>query len=200
MMGGLAAVAMPVAIALAADQAIKGVVKSAMSGIGGILKGAASPDDDPSKAIEGLSSAVSSFGEKLPGPIGQMAVAVGEAGKIFSGLMQSFTKQADKYAEYNPQIAQAQAMAEIRQVMGDMRRAQRSSGEIARFIEEQSKMQQQFEEIKMKIWMKILPIITAILQVLSRLLGVLETQEDDQIDLPIDVLFGAQGGVQAPRL
>ena len=200
MMGGLAAVAMPVAIALAADQAIKGVVKSAMSGIGGILKGAASPDDDPSKAIEGLSSAVSSFGEKLPGPIGQMAAAVGEAGKIFSGLMQAFTKQADKYAEYNPQIAQAQAMAEIRQVMGDMRRAQRSSGEIARFIEEQSKMQQQFEEIKMKIWMKILPIITAILQVLSRLLGVLETQEDDQIDLPIDVLFGAQGGVQAPRL
>lgn len=201
-MGGFAASAGPVGIAvvaaLAIDQAVKGAIKGVVGGVGGFAKAMSSPDDSPSAAIEGLSHSITSFGEKIPG-IGQALVAVGETGKMLAGLMQAFSKQAEKYAEYNPQIAQQLAMAEIRQVMGDMRRAQRAGPELARFIEEQSRMQQQFEEIKMKIWMKILPVITAILQILGRLLNVVEEQDDDEkFKTPTETLLS--GGVQVPLL
>ena len=195
--GGAASAVPMIAAAIALDQAVKGAIKGTIGGVGGALKAAADPDNNPAKAIEGMSAAVSSFGEKIP-VIGYALTALGETGKMLGGLMQAFTKQAERYGEYNPQIAQAQAMAEIRQVMGDMRRAQRSGTELARFIEEQSRMQQQFEEIKMRIWMKILPVITAILEILGRFLNVIEAQDETQFETPTDVILRA--GVQVPSL
>jgi hypothetical protein len=59
-------------------------------------------------------------------------------------------------------------------------------------------MQQQFEEIKMRIWMKILPILTAIMQVFSRLLGIAENQDVAGMDDPTTMLLTDQ--VRVPQL
>jgi molecular chaperone GrpE (heat shock protein) len=197
MMAGIAR-ALPIAgIALAAKAAVDGAIKGVISGIGGAMTGVATTGDPAHKTITQLSDGISKLGEKIPG-IGAAMVVVGEVGKVIGGLMETFTRTAERYGEYNPQIAQQLAMAEIREVMGDMRRAQRSGPELARFIQAQSKMQQQFEEIKMRIWMKILPILTAIMQVFSRLLGIAENQDVAGMDDPTTMLLTDQ--VRVPQL
>ena len=187
-----------VGIALAIDQAVKGAVKGIMGGAGNFMIGAASTGEDASKTIQQLSTAVGKFGDMLPG-IGLAFTIVGEAGKILGGLMQEFSRTAERFAEYNPQIQQSLALAEIRRVMGDMRRAQESGSELARFVEEQSRVQQQFEEIKMRIWMKLLPIVTAILEVLGEFLGVVTDMRDQNAQVADPTTMLEAGLIRMPE-
>lgn len=208
MMAGAAAAVPYVAAALAIKQMVSDALKGGIQGIGNVAKTFSSPDDDPARALESVSQGMSDLGDKLPG-VGLALTAVGEAGKVVAGLMDNFNKMADKYAQYNPAIAQAQAQAEIRRIMGDMSRAQRSGEELARYIQAQSEMQQRWEEIKMKIWMKILPVLTGIMEVIGRFLRIAESRELDRITDPTsiilnqaalaDVQFGATIPMSAPN-
>ena len=198
--GGLmttaAAAIPPVAIALAVKEAVGAVIQ----GVGNVAKFLSSADDDPSKQMAGLSEAV-----------GKISFVAGEIGKVLSGLMENFTRMADRFGEYNPEIAQAQAMAEINRTMNDMRRAQQSGGELARFIREQSEFQQRFEEMKMKVWSKILPVLTSILSGVNAILDFLHLSDADMTDIvdptsiilnPASVMRAREGATRelsAPR-
>lgn len=198
--GGLAGLAGPVGMGVAIDQAVKSAVKGAMTASREILTGFARTGESPAETINQLSGAVSNFGEKIP-VLGVAISAVGEVGKTIAGLMQEFTRTAERYAEYNPIIAQQLAMSELRQVMGDMNRAMRSGPELARFVREQSEMQQKFEELKVQIWMKILPILNSILSAVNGILGNQQQQMNDNEDLSLDpTMLLIQGGVQIPEL
>lgn len=165
--GGMAGMAGAAAGPVAVAMAVKEGVRELIAGAGNVASFLSSPDDDPSKMMHGMSEA-----------IGKLSFVTGEVGKVVAGLMDNFTRMGEKYGQYNPQIAQAQAMAEISKEMRDMARAQQSGGELARFIKAQSEMQQKFEDIKIKIWMQILPIMTGILDVLNFFLP-----SDEMVDI-----------------
>jgi hypothetical protein len=162
-------------------------------GIGGVIGSvpgtamfAASPDTDPSVPIAKLGEAASQAGQMMMAtvpPLGMLMVGAGEAGKSLAGLMQSINKTAERYGEYSPEIASAQAMAEVRQTMGDIRRGQEMGGQLAAYVKAQSDLQQTLEDIKSKLLSAFLPLITQIVEVLNTWFG---TVVDDSNPPPND--------------
>jgi hypothetical protein len=202
MMSG-AAMAVPIiGAALAAkkvaeeiNKAIIGGIKDVIGGAGSIASSIASPNADPSVPIYQLSDAASRAGEELTKYVpvlGYMTVATGEAGKALAGLMQNLDKTAQRYGEYSPEIAQAQAYAEIRQTMGDFRRAQESASELARYVYVQADLQQKFEDIKIKLLNQLLPIVTGILETLEAIMP-----SGEGIENAVGTLAGPLNGLAA---
>lgn len=139
---------------------------------GAVGMAAADPDANPAKIVSNIGGAVSSVGDKLLyiNPlIGALGMAAGETATQLGSLMNAINATAERYGEYSPQIASAQAIAEIQQTMGDMRRGQEAGPELARYIQMQSDLQQKFEDIKIKVLLKILPIVTAMGDLLEKI-------------------------------
>jgi len=132
------------------------------------------------------------------GAVGAVVGAVVAVAAVIGELSKSINSMADKYTEYNPEIAQAQAMAEIRGMMGDMRRAQESGPELVQFIQAQSEMQQKWEDFKMQLMKQIMPILTAILRAVSMILGIAEESKQGNFEDPTDLILRA-GEVERAR-
>ena len=81
----------------------------------------------------------------------------------------------DRYAQYNPEIAIAQAMAEVRNVFGDMRRANQIGPELSRYVEVRSQLEQEWKDVEIKILTALLPIATEGLQILRTVVSGLNT-------------------------
>ena len=114
----------------------------------------------------------------------------------FKAIVGEANQMVTKYEEYSPEIAQAQAMAEVRKITGDMRRAQESGGELAEFIKAQSEMQEHWEDLKTKIMTKIIPVVTGILEVLGALFGLASKRDtDEELKDPTTVLLGGEVAV-----
>lgn len=149
-----------------ADELIKGRIKGVIGGIGDFITKRASANTDPSVPLAALGDAASSAGEYL-GSFGYLVIGAGESLKAFSTVMQALDATSKRYGEYSPEIAQAQAVAEVQQTMGDLRRAQEVGPELAKYLIAQSDLQQHFEDSKAKFIAKITPIITRILEVVD---------------------------------
>ncbi len=172
-MAALPIIAIAIAVASAINEAVIGAIKATVKTAGGLAEAAASSETDPSVPIGQMGEAISGFGKTvgMVNPmLGYMAIAVGEATQAFASLMRVIDKTADRYAEFSAPIAQAQAIAEIRQVMGDFRRSKEVGDEMAKYIAAQSELQQKFEDVKVKFLAKILPLVTAALQVLEAIM------------------------------
>lgn len=153
--------------------AVIGGIKGVANTVTGVGTSIASADADPGKQLADLgeatsqvSATVTQFGFTL----GIAGVVAGETAKSLGSLMQAIDKTAERYGEYSPQIAQAQAIAEIRQTMGDFRRAQEVGGEMAKYLMAQSDLQQKFEDVKVKLLVKILPLVTSAVQILEAIM------------------------------
>jgi len=148
------------------DKAVIGSIKSTIGTVGAVAAGIASANPDPSVPIAQASDAVSKFGEKITEyvPIlGYMVVATGEAGKAFATLMQALDKTAERYGEYSPEIAQAQAIAEVHHTLGDLRRSREIGPEMAQYVKAQADLQEKFEDAKIHLLKQFLPLVTSIL-------------------------------------
>ena len=129
----------------------------AMKAVGGGVGDAVAAIAAPSQSA---AATIGQLGEAAAG----VSPVLGEMTKALSVVMTAFDKAAEHYGQYSPQIAQAQAMAEVRQTMGDLRRAQEIGPDMARYVQSQSEMQQKFEDIKIKLLMQIVPVVTGILE------------------------------------
>ena len=141
--------------------------------LGSIAAGAANPDANVGGVFRGVGDQLSSFGDKViyVNPLlGIMANTAGEAAKQLGIFHDAVMATSVRYGEFSPEISSAQAIAEIKQTMGDFRRSQEIGPELSRYIEMQSNLQQKFEDIKIQILMKILPIVTVIGEVAEQIL------------------------------
>lgn len=116
-------------------------------------------------AIGGLAAAA--------GPATVAIVAIGAAAKAAAVVIGELDRAAERYGEYSPEVAQAQAMVEIRREMNNMRRAQESGTDLARYVQAQGQLQENFEEIKIKLLMAVAPLITTMAQTLNMILEAL---------------------------
>lgn len=156
---------------LDAAQAMRGTIGGTLGTVAGagldVVAGIRKSRKDKEEGGEGL------------GAIGTTALAGGAAIVAITALTRSINNMTDKAAEYNPQVAQAKAGADIAQVLGDMRRSQQNSGEMAEFIKAQSEMQQKYEDIKASMLKAILPIMTTIMKAINTILGLVASSDDD---------------------
>lgn len=128
---------------------------------------------DAAGSVGQLGDAISSVGSKLTAAVpvvGGFVEGIGMATKAFSGLMSAINETANRYAEYSPEISQAQSIAEIRQITGDFRRAQEASSQLSEYLIAQSDLQQKFEDIKIKFLVSITPIVTRIVEILEAIM------------------------------
>lgn len=110
----------------------------------------------------------------IAGPLVVIAVAVVAAVKAMEALVNFADRAEQQFAEYSPQIAQAQAVAEIRQTLGDFRRAQQISAEMSKYVLAKSDLQQRYEDLKVRILTKILPALTRVMQFLEGMVPLAE--------------------------
>lgn len=164
----MAAAAGPVAIVMAVMEAVKGLRDGAMAatrGLGNLAVMAASPDANPAMMVQNIGEGTKAVSDKLLYVNPALSVfgsVIGEATTQVGRFMDAVNQRANQLAEFSPQIAQAQALAEVQQTMGELRRAQEAGPELARYIQMQGDLQHKFEDIKIKVLIKILPIVTAI--------------------------------------
>lgn len=117
-------------------------------------------------ALAGLMS-----GAVAAGPVIAAAVAaVGVGIAAFQSLMKNIDEYAHRFEEYNAPIAAALAEAEVRETLGDMRRANEVSADMSRYIAAKTDVQQRYEDIKVKFMGAVLPSVTHILEVIDSIM------------------------------
>lgn len=128
----------------------------------------ASPDPSAASTISGFGSIVGEAGSalaKIHPVAGAVVSAIGATVGAFGNLMKAIDATAARYAEFSPVIAQAEAYSQIRQTLGDLRRAQEIAPAMVKYIQARTDVQQKFEDIKVKLLQKLVPMVAHILDV-----------------------------------
>ncbi len=158
----------------------KDVIKGTISTVMGVKGMVSSAESDPASQLADFGGKMEAAGAKFP-ILGAHIEYVGGFIKDFGTVMQNLTKTAERYGEYSPTIAIAQAQSEVVQTMGDMRRAQQIGPEMSNFIKAQSDFQQDIEDTKIRLLMKLMPAITHMIEIFDKLLPAIEYGADAMI-------------------
>lgn len=180
--GAAAATALPLVGAIvgavyAATRAVGDMAGAMISGAGSTLAGLVGPNSDPAHAIDSFGQGIKKAGDSVfllaPG-FSILESTVGETVSQFGRLLQAIDGSVAKYAEVNPIVAQATAMAELRQVLGDIRRGNEVGPELARYVSARADIQQKYEDVKVRILEQILPAVTGGVKLAEKLLPVVD--------------------------
>jgi hypothetical protein len=183
-----AAVAGGAMAALGAAVPVVGAVLLGMKALGDVMTGtvqAASgfagalldADPAPAKLIDTLGQSYKKTADSiflLSPTVSVLGSVVGETVSSFGKLLSVIDANASKFGEYNPQLAVAEAMGEVRQVMGDLRRAQEVGPQLARYVNARADFQQKFADIQTRLLEQILPAVTGGVKVLEKMLPLVE--------------------------
>jgi hypothetical protein len=136
-----------------------------------------SPDTNPqvfvNAAGEGIKSTASMF--KWVNPfLYVFGSALGEAVQGLSRFMTAIDGMVDRYKRYTPQLAYAEAGARVTQTLGDVRRAQEAAPALSAYVAARSDLQQKFEDTKIRILNRLLPLAIAGMESIGTLLVVAE--------------------------
>jgi hypothetical protein len=94
---------------------------------------------------------------------GAFKTLTGTAGELVRGL----DATAKRLSRFEPRLAEAQAMANVAQIMGDLRRAQFLGGELAEFTAARSRLSQVGQDTLAVVLKPIIPKLTLVLQLLA---------------------------------
>ncbi len=136
-----------------------------------------SASPDPAIFVNAFGAAVEQAGSLLVAAgvaSGGFAVAIGAAVSILGEFMHAMDGMVERYGQYNPEIALAQAQAEVRQMMGDIRRAQEAGPNLVRYIQQRSDMQQKFEDAKIRMMNTLMPVALNLMEILTNLMPAVE--------------------------
>lgn len=189
---------------------------AATAGAGAATTGAAAG----AEASGGAAAAGAAMSIPVAGAVvAAFAVTVGAAVlavKVFADALDSAAK---KYGQYSPDVALAQAQADVRTTLGDIRRSQQIGPQLAKFVEAQSKATNAFEDVKASLLTEIAPAITGILEIITAIAKILNTDlsrgmisgllgpmntgigllsrlvsntDKDDIKIPTDILFSRE--------
>lgn len=179
--GGLlagAAAAVPVAAAvIAAMSAIKSGAEGAARGLADFATSIASPDADPSKYTELIGRTLSTFGDKLFYISPALSIVPGALGEAVQGLSR-FTRAldgvSDRYRKFSGPLAVAEAQGKAIQTLGDVRRAQEIGPQLAVYVQQRTQMQQKFEDAKIRMISRMLPVALTLMEKVEQMLPLLE--------------------------
>lgn len=94
-----------------------------------------------------------------------LGIATGALGE----LMDAAHGMAERFGEFDPGLARELALADVRQVFGDIRRAREAGPELSRFTLARSQLQQTIEDQKVRFMNKALPLLTTAVGALDKL-------------------------------
>jgi hypothetical protein len=172
-LGAIGAAAGPAAIAAAVLIGLKALsnqINQTIRALGMFGSQLISPSADPSQYVGDIGNAMSAFSDKIfyVSPLlGMLGGAAGATAESLSKLMASVDGLVERYRQFSPGIATAQAGAEVRQLLGDLRRAQEATPALMRYIKARSDLQQRIEDTKIRILTRLEPLITDGMRIMS---------------------------------
>lgn len=165
------AVSAPAAAAPAATVAVAPAAASPAIGAGTAAVAGGAAAAGPGLAAGALAA--------VGGPVG-LAVVAG-LGVVAYGLKKVYdaaNKLSDRLAPYSPSLAVARAEADVRQTLGDMRRANYLGTDLARFTAAQSQFSQSGQDLLANILKPLVPLVTSILNGLTLITDILNVLVD----------------------
>ena len=178
--GAVGAMGGPVQVAfaaLAAMKAFKDGLASSIKGVGDFGAAMISPSNDPADMVNSMGGAVKGFSDKLfyVSPIlGIFGAALGQSVMVIGTFMKALDGMVNRYETFNVTLAMAQARAETVQLLGDLRRAQTAGPQLAQYVMLRSEMQQKFEDAKIRMLTRILPLVMVGMKFAETLLPIAE--------------------------
>lgn len=127
--------------------------------------------------MSGVGSAISTFSSALAVAAPEVAAvgqAAGAAVAGLGGLTEAIDGLVKRYGRYSPAVAQAEAMAQVQQVMQDMRRAQEATPDLVRFIQQRQDLQNKIEDVKIRLLKTAMPLIERMVAIFEQQLPYIE--------------------------
>lgn len=177
LMEAMGAAAGPVAAVTAALAVFKETLNGTTASAGRFMATMVSSSDKPEQFVGRLSDSVKSAGDSLffISPAASIFISqIGAMGQALGAVMSEISGMADRYSAYNPNIAMAQAVADMRQTIGDFRRAQEAGPDLVNYIERSSQMQQRIEDMKIRALHRLLPVVEKGMDEFEKLLPIAE--------------------------
>ncbi len=176
MMAGVAAGVGIAAAVIAALKMVKDRLYGVTQAIGG-MSAFITADTSPANYISSLGASAKSAGDAIfmINPVlGIFANTVGGATQALGQFMKVLDAQVDRYSGFSPQLSVAAAMGELRTTLADFGRAQAIAPDLIRYVEARTELQNQFEDTKIKLLERVVPVVTNIMESISRLWPLIE--------------------------
>ncbi len=164
-MAGMAELAGPIGIALAAYKALE-ALKDAITGtiekVGAFSAALVSADPSPAAYTKTIGDATKGVADelfKVSPAVGIFVGALGAAASAVGTLMAAFDGMVERYRRYNPGLAAASAIGEVTQTLGDIRRAQEAAPALIQYVNTRTQIQQKYEDAKIEFINKIGPTL-----------------------------------------
>ncbi len=165
---------LPVVFAtLVAIDVLGRVTQKATQAVGNFSASLVSANPSPAAFTQGLGGFIQAVGAGIP-VIGGFIGAVGAAIDGVGQMMNQLDAMVDRYAGFSPALAQASAMADVAQVLGDFKRAQQVAPDLIKYLNERTAMQQQIEDQKIRFIHQIMPIQLKLMELTTKFLPYLE--------------------------
>lgn len=164
-MGGAAAALGPigaiVAVAKMVEDELKAQISKAISNNGAIVNATLQSVGslDPMVAVRGYEEAV-----KKMGLFGE---ALGTAVGIVRGFYEAVGQTVQRLAPYHGDLAQANAMQGVEQILGDIRRAQYLGNDLSRLTQAQTRASQAGQDAMASLLRPILPLASRVMEMLA---------------------------------
>lgn len=172
---GLAEAAPIVGAGVAAGLAINKAFHELAMSVGGPIEAlgkfataVAQATPDPAIAVRGVADYLKSLA-MIPTFMTPFLAAISSATGSLADFMQAVDGLVNRYGPLSGPVTAEQTQAEVQQLLGDFRRAQILTPHLVEYIQARTELQQKFEEVKVKLLVKMLPTLTTILELISRM-------------------------------
>ncbi len=175
-MAGLAAAAAPLAIAGAVVYALEKVIEriqAVAEAFGKLGLAFSDPGTNPANMVKAQGEFIAGIAKGIP-IAEQFYGALGSAVGMLGSFMQAMDGMVERFAQYSPQLAFAQAQADVRQIFADMRRAQEVTPALLQYLQSRTEMQQHFEDAKMRFIDRAMPVAIRVMEISEHFMPYLE--------------------------
>ena len=216
MLKGVGSFAGPLAAAGVALKVFSRIATGATQSLSNFALGLTTPQVGAEQPFDLVGKYFRSVGEAAIDPISKMVAGIyAKAAETFVGLIQNFTGMTERYAQYNPALAQEVAMSEVRQTLNDIHRSAQLASTLVEFTRARSQLENAWEDAKMEFIKTIGPFVTANLRIATALLESIAKVADfwfgkqqavelqgvwDAIQKSIPGVVAPPGGVASPEL
>lgn len=215
-LAGLGTAAAGITAGLAAANAFAGAIVGAASAARNFTLSLVNPNANIGQSVsqmgQSISSVAGAFGVLLP-PVTLFGGLLGAAVEGLGQFISAMDGMVARFAQYSPALAVAEAQSEIVQQLNDIRRAQEATPALVEFLKVRTELQQKFEDAKMRILTRLMPLalkgmemFEKMLPLIEGLVGVMDTimsivdimglnvqkmarKQDEDVDIGADVIM-----------
>ena len=117
--------------------------------------------------LEASPARADAFDHYVNPALGTLASVAGAAYEALGAVMKSLDGMAERFRRFSPDVALAEAQANVAQTLGDLRRAQEAGPQLAEYVRARTEIQQRWEDTKVRIMMRLVGLAETMMSSLN---------------------------------